>query len=1250
MEGHTTSIIDRILAVYNDGNGNADETSSIISSFPIEEMAQEISQIWIGTNPRASESLCMLIKVNHTSINSTIWSQLLQFLTCIPLDLEETPQNSPCPEILSVVTKEAIKNLSQFKLEACVQGLAQIAAAFQSGLRLCPIAFELFGAMMASISNVGKFVMEVDSASDETSDEPAFHGSSLHRELSGQEYTAMLIRRILSNSWSPTIPAVNIISTLSEVDMSVAETEIFTNRILQCFPISPDHDKPKIAHTLILLTKRGDKTLILTALSNMLSAWSKSTENTSMLPHRIIGSILTNVSFAMRHDQTLCESFLKWIREDHVRLFADYNFAIVLLITHVPRFEFMSLDIMTTAIQIWIEAMGCAHSIRRLLDSSQNHSNSLSVQIDTLLKSSSFDESGITDQIVGSLLKLGCHILDSPSVAQKKKSDVIQLTRMLFKSESSMRAVMVFELLCADTVRMQSHASLIKEMIGNIYAIPGDVCKRFLAAIAPLVVCDRPLFDCILLVLRKGSFQREFALRDIALDGLLHLLANMDKLGSDQAPELTTKFELIGYLRRFLSQQLEIRERLYAGLLNLACSNPSLANNVMSIIWTQLEQYLESNGEGLKFELCFTKKHGTDVLVESVGVLIHTCSVILSKTIPPEAGISENKLIGNTLLRMIGTYTKLRMEDLQLDENSTMDGLEVEMGVLEKKQTWLQTISSVYEAMLGHCFLHGDGSEEWSGFVVNLFKRLQELKGALKDLQPKGRYGLKEKRVGCILSFQVCAPIICKVLENSHTSSDMSAFILSAASGQLSQMLKCSTTLITKGFLDDCKSMANTIYRVFLDRKVQITQCDKKLFILAVDCFERSYLIAQRLDDKQLLEWLVHVLDIAIENNTDTTSTDVCTNGINGSRVGLGTLDALKATLQEQFSLGSYSKQALAIFRCVALVAKRFPIEGVELKEWLVMTVFQQPILDSASIKEVFELFLHSTCIEDDSKLLQKIATDTALQFGSIVVDDDTQDEDQPQSDFLIICQESSSSIALCMLGFLETSLEQIEWCFVHSSSFALTIGHPFSPLEDRLMKRLVQIIIMVGEFENACIPSTVSDTLLRCIGKAYRLLTTIAKMVSLCLISQMIFICDSIAPPLSPPAQRIHDDIILSLVQKLKEVTVHLSDEFIILVKAASANLTQRLYCLIPYLQQRDGEALQNKKKQKGKQHLGNDTKMIPNVIYHIEQYERHLIQLCKHTKIDLAQFIKVSFPLHPNPLSRVFDHCRQLVIVYMH
>ncbi|KAJ1344908.1 hypothetical protein BSLG_000423 [Batrachochytrium salamandrivorans] len=1082
MEGHTTSIIDRILAVYNDGNGNADETSSIISSFPIEEMAQEISQIWIGTNPRASESLCMLIKVNHTSINSTIWSQLLQFLTCIPLDLEETPQNSPCPEILSVVTKEAIKNLSQFKLEACVQGLAQIAAAFQSGLRLCPIAFELFGAMMASISNVGKFVMEVDSASDETSDEPAFHGSSLHRELSGQEYTAMLIRRILSNSWSPTIPAVNIISTLSEVDMSVAETEIFTNRILQ---------------------------------------------NTSMLPHRIIGSILTNVSFAMRHDQTLCESFLKWIREDHVRLFADYNFAIVLLITHVPRFEFMSLDIMTTAIQIWIEAMGCAHSIRRLLDSSQNHSNSLSVQIDTLLKSSSFDESGITDQIVGSLLKLGCHILDSPSVAQKKKSDVIQLTRMLFKSESSMRAVMVFELLCADTVRMQSHASLIKEMIGNIYAIPGDVCKRFLAAIAPLVVCDRPLFDCILLVLRKGSFQREFALRDIALDGLLHLLANMDKLGSDQALELTTKFELIGYLRRFLSQQLEIRERLYAGLLNLACSNPSLANNVMSIIWTQLEQYLESNGEGLKFELCFTKKHGTDVLV----------------------GISENKLIGNTLLRMIGTYTKLRMEDLQLDENSTMDELEVEMGVLEKKQTWLQTISSVYEAMLGHCFLHGDGSEEWSGFVVNLFKRLQELKGALKDLQPKGRYGFKEKRVGCILSFQVCAPIICKVLENSHTSSDMSAFILSAASGQLSQ----------------------------------------KLFILAVDCFERSYLIAQRLDDKQLLEWLVHVLDLAIENDTDTTSTDVCTNGINGSRVGLGTLDALKATLQEQFSLGSYSKQALAIFRCVALVAKRFPIEGVELKEWLVMTVFQQPILDSASIKEVFELFLHSTCIEDDSKLLQKIATDTALQFGSIVMDDDTQDEDQPQSDFLIICQESSSSIALCMLGFLETSLEQIEWCFVHSSSFALTIGHPFSPLEDRLMKRLVQIIIMVGEFENACIPSTVSDTLLRCIGKAYRLLTTIAKM-------------------------------------KLKEVTVHLSDEFIILVKAASANLTQRLYCLIPYLQQRDGEALQNKKKQKGKQHLGNDTKMIPNVIYHIEQYERHLIQLCKHTKIDLAQFIKRS------------------------
>nr|KAJ3422880.1 hypothetical protein HK105_005828 [Polyrhizophydium stewartii] len=180
-------------------------------------------------------------------------------------------------------------------------------------------------------------------------------------------------------------------------------------------------------------------------------------------------------------------------------------------------------------------------------------------------------------------------------------------------------------------------------------------------------------------------------------------------------------------------------------------------------------------------------------------------------------------------------------------------------------------------------------------------------------------------------------------------------------------------------------------------------------------------------------------------------------------------------------------------------------------------------------------------------------------------------------------------AFSLGMLGFLDASLEQLEWCFMHSHALIPSLAGTALSFESRLIDRLIVIIGMLSEFENACMPPSVSDALLRSIGKAYRLLTVVAKT-------------------------------------KLKDNETSLSEAFIRLVEAASATMTPRLYSLIPYLQQRDGESVVNKKKNgRGKQHLSSDTKMIPQLIYQIEQFERHLIQVSKRCKVNLARFIKV-------------------------
>ncbi|EGF79704.1 hypothetical protein BATDEDRAFT_89410 [Batrachochytrium dendrobatidis JAM81] len=696
-----------------------------------------------------------------------------------------------------MVTKTAINNLSEFELENCVEGLAQIVGAFHKAVVLDKVTLELMSAMMVMISNVRKLVLEVDSITGVSDENTEPRGQEAFQKVSGSEYKSTLLGCIFSSVWLPASNALNIISVLTDVEMTFEETKMFTRKVIECFPAISDHDKPNIAHTLILLSKKGEKSMILSTLSKMLFDWFSSVGSTeSVVSRHIIGSILTNISFAIRNDQSLCEEFTKWIRNDHTRVFINYNFALLLLIVHVPQFETATLDLILASMKVWLEAVDCTRNIHWLSDVMNMHSYNFELKIATMLDPDIFGGSGVTDQIVSALLKLGCCILDSPNSATKRKGDAVQQKRL---SMANTILVSIFK---------------IKEMVNNIYAMPEDVRKRFISAVSPLIVCDRSIFDSTMLVLRKGSFQRELAFRETALNGLLNLLVSIDKLENNLVLDHTTKFELIGYLRRFLSQQADIRDRLYTQMLSIVCTSPSLTDTILSIVWTQLSQYLEPNGEGLKFDLCYSKKQRTIEIIEPLGVLFHTLSVILSK----ESALSntsdiEHAAMMGTLLRVIGTFTKLHLEDLPLEEMKMPSNVEIDSDELENRQLRLQMMIGVYEAMLGHCFLHGDGLDEWSEFVVSLFKRLRELKGVQKDFFSKNRFGYKEKRVPCVLSFQICAPIICKIFESSHSSSEMGIFIFAAASNQLNLMSKDLSTFNNDNF--------------FTEKGAQIVKCDK---------------------------------------------------------------------------------------------------------------------------------------------------------------------------------------------------------------------------------------------------------------------------------------------------------------------------------------------------------------------------------------------------------------------------------------
>ncbi|KAL2912964.1 hypothetical protein HK105_207530 [Polyrhizophydium stewartii] len=1037
---------------------------------------------------------------------------------------------------------------------ACVQALSLVIPAIQSGKALQPRLLELVGRLLSALGQVGRLVIQ-DSTHSHGDESPTETEHLEQREITGAQCRSVAIGRILASQWDPQT-SLHIIGILVELDLSDKEVRRLARRTI----------------------------------------------NNPVLSQRIKGSILTNIAFAMRSDQALCTEFIKVLRDDYTQLFANLNFPIVLLVASLPRFESVALDLMTLSVRTWLEAYDRTRSIKWLFDNLQGHFSSLDSQLSAMMKEGAFGETGITEQIISSLLKLACYFIDGSLAPAKKKGDSAHsrrmdvakgifeslfkrpileslFDRMLFKSDASLHAIAIFEALCKDPQAMAAHSAMIKDMINNVYAVPDDVSKRLLACLSPVIVRDPLLFDAVMLVLRKGSFQREKMAREVALDGLLALLDALGKAGSGPFSSDATKFEILGYLRRFMSQQHDVREHLYDRLVDLVSGNANINDTVLGILWAQLSQYLHARGEGLRLDMCVTQRRNGTEPQEPLGFLLHAFTIVMSKSERQPDNDQELAAMADCMLQAISTFSKLHHQDLPFGDER-LDGTDQDASALESKQTRLALAQSIYEAMLGHCFVFGDGSQEWRDIAMALFKRLQDIKASLKEMQPKGRGPVREKRVGSALSLQVCAPIIDASFGDRASDPEMGFFILSAASGRI-QSSRDSHLQLPKGFFEDTITICRVIFQTFLRQPTHEARYEKRLFVLGVECFERCFVVIRDRDERRLLEWLVCVLDF-----TDVDPRDLEQRSAEGREQYRS---RLTASLKSLFGQTALVKQALALFRCIGSVVKLFACDEAVLKGWLLTDIFQQPIVDGSTAKEIFELFFQSVCVEQDAELLRKIAVSAAAQFGCIQDDDDDDRDNLSESDFAIVCPQTAPAVSLGMLGFLDASLEQLEWCFMHSHALIPSLAGTALSFESRLIDRLIVIIGMLSEFENACMPPSVSDALLRSIGKAYRLLTVVAKT-------------------------------------KLKDNETSLSEAFIRLVEAASATMTPRLYSLIPYLQQRDGESVVNKKKNgRGKQHLSSDTKMIPQLIYQIEQFERHLIQVSKRCKRSTARDFRI-------------------------
>ena len=125
------------------------------------------------------------------------------------------------------------------------------------------------------------------------------------------------------------------------------------------------------------------------------------------------------------------------------------------------------------------------------------------------------------------------------------------------------------------------------------YRAPLTRIADVLQAVQPLFGRHPDFLDSTVLVLRKSMFNKEVEARLVGLLGSVQLLKSF-KNAAQQPQMERLRMELLGFLRKCLSQQSQVREELYRALPDVLRTNPTLHVAVFGLLAPQLARYFEA--------------------------------------------------------------------------------------------------------------------------------------------------------------------------------------------------------------------------------------------------------------------------------------------------------------------------------------------------------------------------------------------------------------------------------------------------------------------------------------------------------------------------------------------------------------------------------------------------------------------------------------------------------------------------------
>ncbi|XP_078445412.1 fanconi anemia group I-like protein isoform X2 [Wolffia australiana] len=1069
-----------------------------------------------------------------------------------------------------------------------------------------------------------------------------------------------VLDRILESDWSR-VSLVKIVSLLGEFPVAVrGKAMAIAEKALGSLDDVEVQDLPSVAYQLLLLAGKGfDKKRIVCGILSFFG--SGRVKGAAGIVRQVEGTVLMHFNFAVKQDPALGKEVMGIVRRE-ADVVNHFCVAVVLSIARVRRLNESSILLLRSlAVGCygdyrdckWLppcikeECLSTAKCVEKSLMRAINENNSgreyivpSSVQLGFALlepvevlggrASERFDD---PEQLMGAK-ELGIWILKMIfEVHDMARNEIIEKCKLRILSlkpqEISSMTKLLGTLIQSFPYPMLEQNGRLKDLLDYFSFMHGNPARAVVLSMLPLIRLSRDLQDYIILVVRKAMFRKEDGVRLAATYALVDLILadaslrrscqtsleeSSSQASCSQQVEVPRRTgiglfqELSGLLRRCLSQEAEIREVIYHGLMELVLLDPLLSGAVFDFLWPHfLRFYKEDAKFPLAIDSCITEEKDRVYVKEPLDCLLYCVSwvFVLQPSVDRDQtdhsfscfgfSLSQDNEGGRTSSRecFSNALKKIR-QALTLDNIKDFFSLKD-----EKRKCCLQILSGVVEVFANVAAVELEKSENTEKTVLeNQILDLSVLHHSLEIDQPPSKPSRSTPKP--FLATSSIQRLLISAVErhddisgsdgqNSSSHLALASFALKACLNKLRYFddRDGNEYATRSGLIDgDIKMLARPLLELVWRMKKTEAQSEtqrkkefkgKNNFLhLSLTCLKELLRISLRKDETLagLVEELVINLDLSQKPESGYPLGENLNNFLN----------KWTKPLVSEFLSQSLFSEFEVLMELVAMVGGRLPgrlreAHGI----WAVDLCRRSDLKNPKAASGLLALAVDLHSPPGDLVVAEEMARALTEVLGS-----EDRDPVENSKAYPTLNRSTGTAVASAFLRWAESVLVDFDWAL----SKLNTLTSRGLALEEAFYSRSEALVNLLSCFVRMHLNDSQAEHLLKLAARFYKILARATKL------------------RLAPAKSKQNFPSCRSF-QRLAEVTCR--------------QLTAPLYSFLALIQRNQRDAAENGGKGlSGK--IKRENRWVPELVFRIEDYEKNLIQLSRLTGVNLLRRAKTS------------------------